>query len=248
MLLVHGVTSYSASFWRIGPALAATGRRVVAVDLPGHGQTGSWTGRHRPAETAEDLAGFIRAAGLASPSLVCLGHSWGGVVVANLPIVGVRPAVAVLLDPPAQRADELEPMTRDPSELPFESVEEAMVVVRAANPTWSDGDVQAKAEGQCLYDVNAVREILLANGDWDAGGGALSDPRAIGVPVWFVRGEDATGGLVPETFLPTLAARVGADHILTIADASHSPHRTHPEATLVAILRALDGTPGEGTG
>jgi hypothetical protein len=36
-----------------------------------------------------------------------------------------------------------------------------------------------------------------------------------------------------------LAARIGAEHVLTVAGGPHSPQRTHPEATLVALLRAL---------
>lgn len=55
--LVHGVTSNLETLWRVGPCVAAAGRRVVTVDLPGHGRTGGWRGRHRWAETAEDLAG-----------------------------------------------------------------------------------------------------------------------------------------------------------------------------------------------
>ena len=52
LLLIHGITASARIWWRVGPALAASGRRVVAVDLPGHGQTGHWTGpppvpRHR---------------------------------------------------------------------------------------------------------------------------------------------------------------------------------------------------------
>ena len=75
VLLVHGVTSNAGIWWRIGPALAAAGRRVIALDMPGHGQTQAWRGRHRFAETAEDVAGFIRAAGLDRTDLAVVGHS-----------------------------------------------------------------------------------------------------------------------------------------------------------------------------
>ncbi len=36
-LLVHGVTSSSRTWWRVAPALAGRGFRVLAVDLRGHG-------------------------------------------------------------------------------------------------------------------------------------------------------------------------------------------------------------------
>jgi hypothetical protein len=45
--------------------------------------------------------------------------------------------------------------------------------------------------------------------------------------------------MVPEETLLAFAERIGADHILTIAGGAHSPQRMHPEATLVALLRAL---------
>ena len=37
LLLIHGVTSSAATWWRVGPALAAAGYRVTAVD-----QAGTW--------------------------------------------------------------------------------------------------------------------------------------------------------------------------------------------------------------
>jgi pimeloyl-ACP methyl ester carboxylesterase len=58
ILLTHGVGSSARGWWRVGPALAAAGRRVVAIDMPGHGSAGPWDGRHRFVETAADLAGF----------------------------------------------------------------------------------------------------------------------------------------------------------------------------------------------
>jgi pimeloyl-ACP methyl ester carboxylesterase len=59
------------------------------------------------------------------------------------------------------------------------------------------------------------------------------------VPVWVIRGDPATGSLLPDPAIPGFAARIGIDHILTLAGAPHSPQRTHPEATMVALLRAL---------
>ena len=35
LVLIHGVTASARIWWRVGPALAATGRRVVAVDQAG---------------------------------------------------------------------------------------------------------------------------------------------------------------------------------------------------------------------
>ncbi len=241
LLLIHGVTSAAGIFWRVAPALAAGGRRVLTIDLPGHGDTGTWRGRHQFADTADDLAGFIHAAGLDVPDLAVLGHSWGGMVVAGLPRAGVIPRTLILLDPPALAREALEYMTRDPTEGSYDSLDEARSAVRAGNPSWSDGDIEAKAVGLTKFDVDGALAILLDNGEWDAGLTALAHPRAAEIPIWYIRGEHRTGGLIPETFVPALAARVGPDHVLTIAGGPHSPMRTHPEATVLAILRAVRG-------
>ena len=114
------------------------------------------------------------------------------------------------------------------------------------SPTWRRrtrpgrrGDVRAKAEALIQLDVDAARAIVLDNGDWDGGLADLPIRRRAGIPTWIVRGDPAAGGYLPDAMLPALAARVGADHVLTLAGAPHAPQRTHPEATTLALLRAL---------
>ena len=41
------------------------------------------------------------------------------------------------------------------------------------------------------------------------------------------------------TRTPALVERVGEDQFVTLAGVGHSPQRTHPEATILAILLAL---------
>ena len=238
-MLLHGVTSNAGIWWRVGPALAAAGRHVIAVDMPGHGRTGSWSGRHRFGETADEVVGFVRAAGLDRPDLAVIGHSWGAMVTAHLPSAGLHPRVLVLLDPPSLTVAQFEVFIQDPTERPYPTVAEAAVAMRKANPTWSAGDIAAKAEGLTQFNPDAVLAVLLRNGDWDSGMAALRDARATGVPVWLIRGEWATGCFIPDTALPGIVAQLGGDRVITIEGAPHSPQRTHAEATVVALLRAL---------
>jgi pimeloyl-ACP methyl ester carboxylesterase len=240
LLLVHGVTSNAAIWWRIGPALAAAGRRVVAVDMPGHGRTAARQASHRFADTAAELAAFIRAAGLDVPELVVVGHSWGGMVTAHLPAAGIRPARIVLLDPPVLTLGRLEALTQQPTERTYPSLGEAEAAVRAANPAWSARDVAAKAQALTEFDPELVLAVLLRNGDWDGGMAALRNPRAAGVPVWLIKGEWAAGGFIPDSKVAAIEAQLGAGHVITIEGGPHSPQRTHPAATVLAILRALD--------
>ena len=239
LVLLHGVTASAAIWWRVGPALAATGRRVVAPDLPGHGLTGHWAGHHRFRDNAADIAAWIRAVGLDVPEVQIVGHSWGAMTAAALPRVGIRPSTLVLLDPPAVPLSIIARMANDPAEVPGPDLAATIADLAARNPAWSAPDVRAKAEALLQLDVAAARAIVLENGDWDAGLTDLSDPYSAGIPTWIVRGDPAAGGYLPDAMLPALAARVGAGHILTLAGAPHAPQRLFPEATTLALLRAL---------
>jgi pimeloyl-ACP methyl ester carboxylesterase len=238
--LIHGVTSSAASWWRLGPAFAATGRRVVAVDLPGHGGTGHWQGHHRFRDNARDVVAFVRRAGLDRDDLQVIGHSWGAMTAAAFPAAGLRPATIILLDPPARSLAAFVQQLAESDEGSYPDMDEAIPAVRAANPDWDDGDVRAKAEALTQLDEEAARSVFLDNGDWDGGLGDLADPAAAGIPVWVVRGDPAAGGFIPDEVVPAYAARIGADHITTIPGAPHSPQRTHPLETTAALLRALD--------
>ena len=239
LVLIHGVAASSAVWWRVGPALAATGRRVVAVDLPGHGLTGHWVGHHRFRDNAADVAAWLRASGSDVPEVQIVGHSWGAMTAAALPVNGVRPATLVLLDPPAIPHAVISLMANDPSEQSYPDLETAVAAVAAANPGWSSGDVRAKAEALVQVDADAARSVVLDNGDFDGGLADISDPAADGIPIWVIRGDPAAGGLMPDAVLEAFASRIGTDHIITLAGAPHSPQRTHPDATLAALARAL---------
>jgi len=244
LLLLHGVTSSARTFWRVGPALAALGHRAIAVDLRGHGRTGGGADGHGFAfvDAAREAAAVGRAAfpGRPDGALSVIGHSWGAIVAAHLPMAGLRPGRIVLLDPPVMDRAILEWMINDPSSRPDTSLDSALATIRRANPTWPEGEQIVKAEALTEVVPGAAIAVLLGNGDWDAGLVALGDPAAAGIPTWIVRGEDAGGSLTPAAWLPRFAERIGADRILTVADGPHSPQRTHLEATLVALLRALE--------
>ena len=241
VLLVHGVTSNAGIWWRVGPAIAAAGRHVIAVDMPGHGSQAAAVHSHRFLDTATALAAFVRAAGLDERGLGVVGHSWGGMVTAHLPAAGLAPRTLVLLDPPWLTLARLRALTESPTERDYATLDEAVAAVRTANPTWSEGDITAKAQALTEFNPRLVLDVLLQNGNWDAGMAALRDPKAAASDVWLIRGEWDTGGFIPDSRVPRIEAQLGADHVITIDGAPHSPQRTHSEATALAILRALRG-------
>jgi N-formylmaleamate deformylase len=240
LLLLHGVTASAEVWWRLGPAFAATGRSVVAPDLAGHGRTGHWAGHHRFRANAADVAAFARAAGLERDDLQVIGHSWGAMTAAALPVAGLRPAALILLDPPAIPRAFIARMVDDPDSRTYDDLDAAIEAVRRQNPDWHEPDIVAKARALTQLDEAAARAVLLDNGDWDGGLADLADPAAAGIPVWLVRGDPAFGGLLPDAVIPAYAARIGADHIRTIVGGAHSPQRVQPVATTAALLRALE--------
>jgi pimeloyl-ACP methyl ester carboxylesterase len=239
LVLIHGVTASARIWWRIGPALAATGRHVVAVDQAGHGLTGHWRGHHRFVDNASDMAAWIHAAGLARSELQIVGHSWGAMTAAALPRAGIRPATLVLLDPPAVAQRILAAMVSDPSERPYDTLAEAIDRLHEANPAWEPGDVEAKAEALIQLDVEAARAVLLDNGDWDGGLAELRHPTRDGIPTWLIRADPAAGGYIPDERLPAFKAILGTDHVITLPGVPHAPQRTHPVETTRALLDAL---------
>ena len=242
LLLIHGVTSSAAVWWRIGPALAATGRRVVAVDQAGHGLTGHWQGHVRFRDNAADIAAFARAARLATKDMQVIGHSWGAVTGAALPAAGLRPATLILLDPPVLPLAAISREAADPAQRTYDDFDEAVAAVRTSEPTWSDGDVRAKALALTTLDEAAARAVLLENGDWDGGLGELRDPAAGDIDTWLVRGEPAFGGYVDDDAAAAFGAVIGADHVLTIQGGTHSPQRSHPTDTIAAVSAFRPGS------
>jgi pimeloyl-ACP methyl ester carboxylesterase len=81
VLLVHGGGAHARWWDHLAPFLAA-GRRVIAVDLAGHGDSG-----HRDSYSleawADDLAAMLGPAGFDRPPVV-VGHSLGGLAAAVL--------------------------------------------------------------------------------------------------------------------------------------------------------------------
>ena len=78
VLLLHGFPSYWADWQPQMTALAARGFRAIAPDLPGYGESDQLPSLldYRSTLLASDLAGLIRALGLAKLHVV--GHDWGG--------------------------------------------------------------------------------------------------------------------------------------------------------------------------
>ncbi|OWY81076.1 alpha/beta hydrolase [Rhodococcus sp. BUPNP1] len=98
VVLVHGGMAHSGWWDHIGPQLAA-GRRVVALDLSGHGDSDHREHYTLEAWSAEVLAA-ARVGGISGPP-VLIGHSMGGIVsFAASHLHGDELAGVVIIDSP----------------------------------------------------------------------------------------------------------------------------------------------------
>lgn len=92
LIILHGLFGSARNWSTIARRLAAS-HRVIALDLRNHGAS-PWAATMTYAEMADDVAGFIAAAGLDQPSI--LGHSMGGKVAMTLAL-GRRVALGAVV-------------------------------------------------------------------------------------------------------------------------------------------------------
>ena len=233
-VLLHGVMARAATWWRIGPALAACGWDTSAVDLPGHGDAPGLGG-------PVDLAAFAARTAERLPDRVDLlvGHSLGAVVA--LALAGDRPGFAqalVLEDPPGARDAD-----RPALALGIES--DGMLVVRdrealvrrerEANPTWADEDVAHAVEGVAAADAPAIAAALRAPLDWDLP--ALL--AAVGpVPVLVLAASEARGSALRGD-RAAVRDLLPAERFVEF-EAGHCVHRDRPDEWLRVVTAFAD--------
>jgi pimeloyl-ACP methyl ester carboxylesterase len=165
-VLVHGITGWRRTWWRVGPALAGHGWRVVAVDLRGHGASPPIEGAATAESLADDLEATIASLGLASVHAF-VAHSLGAAVVMELahrrPDIVVR---LVLEDPPGRtRADDHEFQAAIERETLAARRDPEAEVQRelAQNPAWEREDARQNVEGRALCDLEGILDSLRSN-------------------------------------------------------------------------------------
>jgi pimeloyl-ACP methyl ester carboxylesterase len=229
-VLVHGVTSSSRTWWRVGPALVGRGFRVLAVDLRGHGASPRTVAGLSVADLADDVAETVGD----SPVELLVGHSLGALVA--LELVGRRPGVArrlVVEDPPgpssvdwAALAAGIEADTgrarTDPAALRRE--------MEAANPTWPPGEAERRLADLADCDGQAVADALRGGVAFDLAALLASAP----VPTLLLLGEEALGSNL--TGLDRKAAvEALRDGTARVLPAGHSLHREVLDPWLAAF-------------
>jgi pimeloyl-ACP methyl ester carboxylesterase len=229
LVLVHGAASRSA-VWNEQLAGLADVARVVAPDLPGHGETAG-PGRSRLDEYAAWLLAFLEALGL--DRVVLGGHSMGGAVVQRLALdhpgrvrglvllgtggclrVATR-LLGLLRAGGAEGRDLVRSLSYSPA-TPPERVREASQAVLETSPLVTFGDFVA-------CDGFDVRSEL---------------PR-LRIPTLIVVGREDR--LTPPKLSAELAATIPQAQLLEIGEAGHFPQLEQPAAVNTALRAFLRG-------
>ena len=235
-VLVHGITGWWRTWWRVGPALAERGWRVIGVDQRGHGESPAIDGMATAESLAADLAFTID--GLeAGPIDLLVGHSLGAAV--SMELIADRPQIArrlVLEDPPGQdrRADadyqaNLEREVRAARADPESEVRREL----AENPTWLEEDARQNVEGRALCDVDGILASL-------RGGTRLRvvelAPR-IELPTLYLLADEQRSALGANR--SALISSLPAAASLIELDSGHTVHRDRFDAYVAALVAWL---------
>ncbi len=237
-LLVHGVTGWHRTWWRVGPALAEHGWRVVAVDLRGHGHSPPIVGLVTVRDLAADVIEIAEALGGAIDLLV--GHSLGGAVA--LEMATARPDLVkrlVVEDPPAisRVGDQswldnlrrgIEAAREDPAGQAADALDR--------NPTWLPEDARQDVESRALADADA----LVATYEADIQTRVVELLQAMTLPTLLLLADPADSG-IPVADRERLAPRLPRNVQLFEVHSGHVIHRDRFDEYVAAIIEWSGG-------
>jgi pimeloyl-ACP methyl ester carboxylesterase len=240
-VLVHGVTSSSRTWWRVGPALAERGYRVLAVDLRGHGASSRTEAAGLSlADLADDLVETVGEAtagssGVPDPPVdLLVGHSLGALVA--LEVVGRRPGFArrlVAEDPPGPASVDwaaLAPGVEDDTGRAVTAPDALRRDLEAANPAWPPGEAERRVADLADCDGQAIAAALRSGIRFDLSALLAAAP----VPVLLLLAEETLGSLLLGLDRKAAVEAVG-DGTTRVLPAGHSVHREDLDAWLAAL-------------
>ncbi|MGI9648581.1 MAG: alpha/beta fold hydrolase [Acidimicrobiia bacterium] len=227
MLIVHGLGSSAAGWWRVGPALAEAGFHVTAVDLRGHGDS------HSPGDySMHGYAADLLALGGRWEAV--LGHSLGGAAVVQAVVENPDWTDRIILeDPLLIIVDQETAVEYVSADLDAETTVEVMA---ANNPTWHPEDARIKLEAQLKAGPEVIVNSMVHNPGWNVVA-AVAD---LNIPTLLLGADPDLQPLVPPALGSSLAAMNSNIEFHTLAGASHSMHRDEFDAFINLVVGFLN--------
>lgn len=240
VVLVHGAAAHAGWWDHIGPPLArAAGRRVVALDLSGHGD-----GDTRPDYSVDRWAHEVRAVAadpVAGTDPVVVGHSLGGMVGLAAAVGPGAMAALVVVDSVVRAPDPHVERVRERRvravARTFDSVDEAVARFRPF------------PDQECLGYVrdHVARAAVRPDGDrftwkrdlraFDRPSLYLDDLRPIACPLAVLR---AAQGRITDDDLAAMLPRLdGSDAAVAVIDSGHHPMLDRPRELVTALAGLL---------
>jgi pimeloyl-ACP methyl ester carboxylesterase len=254
VLAMHGGGQTAYMFEDIGAALSDT-RHVIAIDLPGHGDSGSISGAEGLSrqELAGTVPGVIDEFGVRPVALI--GASLGGII--SMTLAAARPELVsaiVLIDVGHRLEPEgvqriIEFMQKHES---FASLEDASVAIseylpnrKPSPPERLRRNLRQRPDGRWVWKhslgrISRERMERIEDTDWeqDILVGLDKDAATIEVPVLVLRG--ASSDVLSGDGATEVAAILPNARVATIASAGHLAAGDNPATTAGLIRDFLD--------
>jgi pimeloyl-ACP methyl ester carboxylesterase len=246
LIFLHGVTGHART-WDDEARALRTRYRVFALDQRGHGDSDpAPDGDYTTGTLADDLDAFVQALGLARITLV--GLSMGGRValayagrhphgVERLVVVDIGPEIAL-----AGRARVGAMMATAPER--FASVDEAMALMRRANPRYGDALLRHRAEhglrataGGLTWKYDRELRDAVRQGRWRDPTDLWPLWAAIACPTLVVRG--AESDILSKEIAGRMLAAQPRAQLVEIAEAGHTVPGDQPAAFLETLRSFL---------
>lgn len=143
-LLVHGASDDHTTWWRVGPAIAERGYRVLAPDLRGHGRSDR-ADRYRLADFGADLVESLPAG-----ADVAIGHSLGALSLTKA-VERLAPLRAIYLD------IGWTPIKRIGARFVPRTAEQ----IARMRPSWSERDVEVEVASDSRFDPEVITQVAV---------------------------------------------------------------------------------------
>jgi pimeloyl-ACP methyl ester carboxylesterase len=250
-LLVHGLASNAHLWDGVSTLLAASGHRVAAVDLRGHGRSDKPDDGYDLATVADDVRLVVEQLGMTRPLVA--GQSWGGNVAVELAWAHPEAVTAIACVDGgtitlAERFDDFEqcwaalapPVTEG---TPLRDIERYL---RRGHPDWPDAAIlgalacfDVRPDGTVAPWLTRDRHRLVLQGMWD------HRPRerfaAITVPVLFMPAAlDEAAAAAKRDSIDDAVRLLPRATVHWMVPADHDVHAQRPDdvaAVLAAFLK-----------
>lgn len=253
LLLVHGVGSSIDSWGELAESLAGTGRRVVAMDLIGHGETGAGNGDHSLGANASALRDLLNHLEIDRVHLI--GHSYGGGVSMQFTYQFPERVESLVLISSGGLGSDVHFGLRAASLPGSEAVLRAVVRPKVVDAlTWTRSALGALGLRHRGVSERTIAKFERLQDEQRLNGFVTTVRGVIGPEGQRVQALDRLARLGPEhvliiwgdadSMLPIAHGReaherVPGSHFVAIADAGHHPHDDAPDRVFLEVLGHL---------